>query len=282
AMAMLPRVARSGTADFSGKLRRAGLLLLWGYALTLPWWAEGFPFTETTAVWMPFWTAGVLQTLGVALLIATVLLWLVRTPQVFLALCAGAAVLSVVGASWALAHAAAWPTVVRGFFDPQGAGGGFPLAPWGGYFFAGVTLGGALWLRRAKPLASGAALGVIAGVAFLAQKLLLGSDALLVWRFAWVAALLAVATILTARLARLPSALRLLGQHALTFYVAHMVLLWGAPKFPGLVHRFPPELGWLACLALTAGCLAVTALGLVLIARTRALFGPPSARRAEE
>jgi acyltransferase len=269
AVSVMPR-ARLGTADLPRRVRRGGLLLLWGYLLTLPWWADGFPFTDSTAVWVPFWTAGVLQTLGVSLLIATGLLWWVPRPPVFAGLSAALAVIFFAAAPWLTAHSTHWPAALRGYFDAQSVGGGFPITPWSAYFFAGLALGGGLWVRKAKALEIGGVLVAVAALAWAGSRALAGPDGLLVWRFALVAGVLGSIAVVTSSGLRLPFAIRTLGQHALTFYVAHMVLLWGAPWFPGLVHRLRPELGWVACLALTFGCLGVTAFGIWLLGRTHA------------
>ncbi len=281
AVAVLPRVS-SGTADFPRRLRRGGVLLFWGYLLTLPWWAPGFPFTQSANVWLPFWTSGVLQTLGVALVIATVLLWWVRAPIVFLALSTALAFAAVVAAPWALAHSTSWPAAVRGYFDPQGVGGGFPLAPWAAYFFAGTALGGTLWKRQATPFQISAALFCLACVAWVAQHWAGGANALFLWRLSCVAFLLGAGALVTRSSVQLPSALRTLGRHGLTFYVVHMVVLWGAPGLPGLAQRFRPELGWLECLGLTLGCLVMTSLGLRLIDNAPAIGFPREKPRVED
>ncbi len=260
AVSLLPGVAR-GDVDYGRRVRRGGLLLLWGYLLTLPYWAEGFPFAVEAKVWTPFFTAGVLQTLGVALLIATGLLWAVRKPQVFVGVSAVLALVTVASARWALKFAAAWPEPIRGYFDPQDVGGGFPLVPWAAFFFAGLAIGGGLWLRKAKPLLT---LFVLSALSFAAMALLHGPEALLLKRFGWVLALVGVAAVGLSNAQRLPAAVKLLGQHALTFYVVHMLVLWGIPRVPGLVYRLGPSLGWGGCFALSAACLALTAAGIAI------------------
>lgn len=258
AVSLLPGVAR-GEVDYGRRVRRGGLLLVWGYLLTLPYWADGFPFEVESKIWTPFFTAGVLQTLGVALLIATGLLWAVRKPQTFVAISGLLAVVTVIGSAPLARASAAWPLPIRGYFDPQDVGGGFPLVPWAAFFFAGLAIGGGLWVKKAK---APPVLFVLATLSFAGMTLLHWPEDLLLKRFGWVTALVGVTAVVLAKTQRLPMAVKLLGQHAFTFYVVHMLVLWGVPRVPGLASRFGPSLGWAGCFGLAAACLALTGAGI--------------------
>lgn len=233
------------------RLRRAAELILWGYALTLPWWAEGFPWHASPGVWTPFWAIGVLGTLGLTIAAATLLMR--AFPRRWVAVSAAAAVASIALATQMPRVAADWPQALRGLFDPQGVGGGFPIAPWAGFFFVGVVLGGQLLeangARRAVILlAAAAAFGA-------ASQALKSPHNLVLYRLAFVAGILALASIATARMTRVPGAVRAVSRAALSCYVVHMVVLWGAPFMTGLVHTIGPSLDWPGCLALSAACI---------------------------
>lgn len=259
--AVVPRLEVFGLAgaDFGRRLRRVAVLLCWGYALTLPWWAPGFPFDAPADVWKPFWTAGVLESLAATLLATLGILWVARRPVPFLACCAVVAVAAIGLAPYVAERVALWPEPVRGFFDKQGVPGGFPLSPWAGYFLIGTLLGGALTLVRASASARGLALLGACGVAALGHLVAPLPWALVGLRLAVTCGALGLAAVLAARLTRVPAALRHVSQHALTFYVAHMLALWGAPNVVGLAGRYAGQLGWGECALLTLACLATTA-----------------------
>lgn len=249
---VMSKTGASGQA-VARRLGRAAELIAWGYALTLPWWAEGFPFDAAPNVWTPFFSVGVLTTLGLTISAATLVMWLF--PRRWLWACGGAAVLAFGLAARLPVLVGGWPQALRGLFDAQGVGGAFPFAPWAGYFFVGAVFGGLLLrhdgTRRAALLLGAAA--VFGGV----SQLIPAPWNLILYRLAFVAGILGVASIATARLTRVPHAARAISRAALSCYVVHMVVLWGAPFMTGLVHKVGPQLGWPECVALTVGCLAL-------------------------
>lgn len=85
AVATLPRWAafRGFSPELAARGRRAGVLYLWGYLLTLPWWAEGFPFEAADQVWEAFFAFGVLQCIATALVFAHVLVRVAPSPRLF-------------------------------------------------------------------------------------------------------------------------------------------------------------------------------------------------------
>lgn len=261
AVAVLPRFGAGGllAIDLGRRLRRAAALLLWGYAVVLPWWAPGFPFDAAADVWTPFWTAGVLGCLGATLLGTLLLMALLRRPWPFLAACALVAILAILLEPGVTARVAGWPVPLRGFFDRQSVPGGFPLTPWAGYFLAGVVLGGSLTLTGARATTRILLLlGVSAGAA-LGQSFAGGPHlALVLLRLAVTAAALGFAALFAARSTSSPRPLRYLSRYALTFYVTHMFFLWGVPFCFGLAARVPGQLSWAECGLLTAASVAAT------------------------
>lgn len=247
ATASLPKLLEppTRTRQLTRRLKRAGLLLLVGYAVTLPWWASGFPFAAEQRVWLPFWAIGPLQLSALCLLLATLSTLLVRNLRVLGSLCllGGAASLFVLP-GFEL-DAGTWPLPLRGVFEPLGAAGGHPLLPWGGYYF--FALGLALLLgdtsRQVRMLA-------FAAVAFAALPF--GDHG----RRLTGAFLLLVAAELLGPSARGPT-LQWLSRHSLAVYFGHLVMLWGAPFFVGLVHRIGHSLDWAACALLSALCIGV-------------------------
>ena len=113
--------------------------------------------------------------------------------------------------------------------------------------------------------------------ALLLERLLPAPFDLVFLRMGVIACVLAVASLLTPDRRRVPRAVRGLNHSALTCYVLHMVLLWGAPGLTGLVHWVGPTCGWWECLGLTLACLSLATFGgsvaSLISARTSAAFG---------
>ncbi|MHB8874500.1 MAG: heparan-alpha-glucosaminide N-acetyltransferase domain-containing protein [Myxococcaceae bacterium] len=247
---------RIGPALFR-RVRRAGALFFWGYALTLPWWAPGFPLEVERSLWAPFFAFGVLQTAGTALLAGHLLLLLSRSPRVFALLAAAMAPVVVLAAPavqrWA---AVTLGQPVCGAFDPGGAAGGFPLAPWLAYFFVGCAVGafarqqGWSGAKMAVLTAAGACVSWLAGhfsnpyfTSHLDSRLFwTASPSLFLHRLATALVALSLAAAASLLIRRIPRPLALSGKHALSFYVGHMLLLWGTPLTPGLATLVSPTL----------------------------------------
>ncbi len=263
AVVSLPRHAEHHrwSPVLEARLRRVGALVLWGSALTLPWWAEGFPFKADPAVWYPFLSFGVLHCIAAGLLGGLLLLRLTRTPAQLGVWSTAAALIALFSGPpvqhWASQQSPLW----RGAFFAGSFGGGFPLFPWVGFFFFGVALGA---VAHARPGATGrffAVSGVAAALSLAASVWLRpafhsagAADPSMFLRRLGVALGILAALALAARFVRLPFS-KLASRHALTFYVAHMLIIWGVPFVPGLQFRIGPTLGFAASAAISAACL---------------------------
>ena len=226
----------------------------------------------------PFLSGGVLQTIGLSIVLAIPALYLLRYPSARYVLTALAIVLYVgfVQAfpalkTWVSAHPI--PGLVL-FYD-------FPIWPWFALVLAGLVLG---WTEvrlpddraRARYYAGFAGAGVVLLVAFVGYHLSTGAPLLhfdqdftlnhhwtprsvtLAWIFGWIALQLAVAYYLI-EVKRFPArVLVLLGQTALMLYFLHQIVVYTIVKnWLGLVFNH----WWLYAVAN-----AVLLLGLVLLA----------------
>ena len=289
AVATLPRWAafRSLSPELAARARRAGVLYLWGYLLTLPWWAEGFPFRAPESAWEAFFVFGVLQCIATALVLAHVLVRVVPGPRSFtwVALTLGLALVLAAPAlqQWALAL----PRPLRGLFSAGAVHGGFPLAPWTAFFFLGAAAGMSAAAGRHPPrtLATWMAAG---GTAVLVLAQAFGPPGstnmsyLFLHRLGVVALLLAMLALLALRLRRVPGVVRVLARRALTFYVAHMLVLWGVPLVPGLFHTLPHNFTLPGCALLAALCIAATLAALYLWKAAQGLVALLPLRKAED
>ncbi len=271
AVATLPRFQahRRYGPEVRARLSRALLLFAWGSALTLPWWAEGFPFEARAEVWYPFLSLGVLHCIAVALVVGQVLLRVSKSPAVFAALSFGVAAVAVLAAPALQAWGAGLPPHLgRGAFFAGGFAGGFPILPWAAFFWFGGTVGAWLYSTRAGPLPTSAVLVGTAAVALGAGTLLdpvylelpegleSASPALFLRRLGVASGLLSVLPQVARVFTTLAQHLRLPAANALTFYVGHMLIIWGVPSVTGLYHRLGPTLSFTSCAGLTALCLA--------------------------
>ncbi len=282
-LATLPRFQEHKrlTASVKARLRRAGVLALWGSALTLPWWAEGFPFAARSDVWAPFFTFGVLHCIAVALVLGLALLRVSPTPAVFSGLSLVVAALSSVAAPAVQAWAAPLPSVLRGALFAGSFAGGFPLFPWVGYFFFGACIGTVAWLRGAPALVIAKWTAVLSVILFCAGAALLPAGhawfggglrgtalPLILQRLAIACLVVAVFARCITRWTPALKVFAVLSAHALTFYVGHMLMLWGVPLSAGLHHRVGQTLSFPAVGALTAASLVL--LGALIRAGGRA------------
>jgi len=274
AQATLPRwqAFREWGRPLAARLERVVLLFVWGRLLTLPWWHEGFPLDVPREVWLPFATSGVLECLAVTLLVTHGLL-LVVPPRWLAAALAALAASAVLGAPWLQGVAAGWPMLARGVFNAEGVAGGFPLAPTAAFFWLGAALG-AVAVRRAWSARTCAAAAGVLGAGFLAASRVLSSSPFLD-RSGWVLLILAVLAAAAPR--SLP--LEPFAGRALTFYVGHMLMLWGVPFVPGLVFRVQNGFGVLEVVLVT--CLMLAALAAVCLASEWARQRHQTRRAAE-
>lgn len=278
--ATLPRwrAFRSWGPPLRARLERIVVLFALGHLLTLPWWHEAFPIDVPRDVWLPFATSGVLECLALAMLASHLLLRVCPTPRalgvvsLLLAVCAAAAAAPIQEAT------SGWPLALKGPFNADGVPGGFPLAPFAAYFWLGTTLGVLRPDAWRLAAAGGAALALwwLLRDAFTGPRMDVGSPALFLGRTGWALLLLAGAA---AADRLLPAGLSLerVASRGLTFYVGHMLVLWGVPFLPGLVHRLQHGLSAEGVVAVTVVLLA--ALCAVCLATERPA---PETQRAAE
>lgn len=274
AVATLPRWAtfRSLSPELAARARRAGVLYLWGYLLTLPWWAEGFPFEATDQVWEAFFAFGVLQCIATAFVFAHVLVRLAPSPRVFSWLALVFALALVLVAPPLQRWGMGLSRPIGGAFYAGAVEGGFPLAPWAAFFLLGAAAGTITWvgrwsLRRLAACTAGAG-AVMLLLARVVDPLSRAweqtgprgatSISLFLYRLGVTSLMLAALAVLTSRIHRLPGPTRVLARHALTFYVSHMLVLWGTPLVPGLFHVLPHTLTLVECALLALLCIAAT------------------------
>lgn len=253
----------------SKRLRRVFVLLFWGVVLTLPWWAEGFPFRVRSELWQPSLAFGVLHCIAAAMLISHVLLWWSRSPRSYIALCVAVAVVMALGAPFIQSWAAGLPLWARGALNTGAFGGGFAILPWAGYFLLGCAFG---TLARVSAFFSGHTALCLSGFALVSWVLRLPlawawftfvpkaqwepNPALFLQRLSIAVAVLAVLAVAGSRLNGIARALRIPSRHALTFYVGQMLIIWGVPGLAGLNDRLAGQLSWFECAETTAICLA--------------------------
>jgi len=254
----------------SRRLRRAGVLFAWGYALTLPWWAPGFPVSAPAEAWEAFFAFGVLQTAATALVGAHLLLALAPSPRAFAALSALAALALVAVAPSAQSLA---PVLLehplRGAFWAGKVAGGFPIAPYAAFFLVGSALGACARAEGWTSSRAAVVAAVGAGLGFASARLMApvfarvlrpdefwaSSPSVFLHRLAAALLVLSAAFALSRVVRRAPGWLAFGSRRALTFYVGHMLLLWGTPLTPGLVHLVRPKLELWQSALVAAGCL---------------------------
>lgn len=259
---------RPGPKLFS-RLSRVLTLCMWGWVLTMPWWHPLFPHEAPEDTWVAFTGLSALHCVGLSLLVAQGLVLATRTPQQLERALFAAAVGFVALAPFVFRAAGALPWMVQGPFRATAYPAGFPLFPWSGFFFLGAGLG--LWSARrgwsparlAALLAGLAALSL--GVSLLTEGAVtewLGDDygfvapSLVLRRLALASGVLAVVAFVTRRVRALPDAVLVPSRYSLTFYVAHMAVIWGTPWFIGLHHAVGATLTWLGCAAVSFVVLA--------------------------
>jgi hypothetical protein len=162
------------------------------------------------------------------------------------------------------------PWMLQGPFRATAYPAGFPLFPWAGFFFLGAGLGFLSARRNWKPaqwvgglaVVSVLALGVAAWTeavctTWLGSAYAFVGPSLVLRRLGVAAGLLAVVGLATKRLRGLPDSVLIPSRYSLTFYVAHMAVIWGTPWFIGLHHAVGASLTWAGCAAVAGVVLAV-------------------------
>ncbi|MBL8951347.1 MAG: DUF1624 domain-containing protein [Myxococcaceae bacterium] len=244
------------------RTERIVTLFVVGKLLTLPWWHPGFPVDVPADVWVPFTASGVLECIALAMAVAHGLALLKLTPRTFAAVMLALTVAAVGLAAPVQAATAGWPLLLRGPFNTDGAGGGFALFPNGGYFWLGVAVG-ALWVT--KPWSSATTLGLGAAAKLVALAVG-GGGALFLSRGGWALLLLGALQLAVPAGAAMPK-VELVARRAFTFYVVHMVALWGVPFVPGLVFLVQKSFSVFGVLGATAAILGGTAAALLAVDR---------------
>jgi len=232
------------TPELRARLERIALLFIIGKLLTLPWWHPGFPVDVPAEVWLPFTTSGVLECLALAMLVAHACIALMP-PRAFAGVCLALAAAAALLERPLQSATAAWPMLLRGPFNNDGVWGGFPIAASGGYFWLGAALG---VLYAFRPWSAATTLAVGAG-------LLAAKGQLFITRAGVALAVLGVLALVVSS-APQHGVVDRLSRRALTFYVGHMVLLWGVPFVPGLVFLSQRGLGPGGVLGVTVAMLA--------------------------
>ncbi len=235
------------------KLRRVAVLLGVGTFLQVPRWSGPAYSAEE---WQYLLRCGVLHAIGLSLLLGVSLLALTRRRRTLFAWAAGVLAITAIAVA-PLASDAGHLPVGLGLLSRTQEGSLFPLVPWCAHFLLGAALArlhldlpALRPIRRAGLLVAG--LGVALAIAGYSARGALGVDTRLLAN--WVShpavflsrAGLAWLTfgLLALALGDLDSRrwLQPIAAHALSIYVAHLVLLYGWPGMPGLIHRLGPSL----------------------------------------
>lgn len=261
---------RTATRKLLARGSRVLTLFLWGWVLTLPWWHPGFPYAAPEETWVAFSALSALHCVGLSLFLAHGVLWLSRSEQQLERGLLAVGLALVVLAPWAFTAAGAWPWWWQGVFRATAYPAGFPLFPWGAFFFVGAAAG--LWSARrgwtvgrlAALLGGGAVVSLAVAAAteaacteWLGDAFGFVGPSLVLRRLGVALGVLAVAAWATRRVGALPTAVLLPSRRSLTFYVAHMAVIWGTPWFIGLHHAVGPWLTFGGCAAVTFVLLAV-------------------------
>ena len=274
------------TPTFRKRLYRYLSLFAIGYALQLP------PLSASTSSWehgslRVFIRVEALQHIGAALLFCQLLVVILRRRI------AVAATTFLLGALIVLAGPAVSRMPVAelgpplfGAYWTSDLGSTFPLIPWAGFVFIGVTTGAVLRGASGRLPLWGIALAFgTAGLLLVGLSLQLDlrwpavfgehpywkvSPYFFLRRLGWVVCTLGVLAAGDAllRLLRVEPGpirgwVRRISQHSLVLYVAHLVILYGSPLSTGLNRALHGRLDWLQSAGVVA--LMFAALGLLLV-----------------
>ena len=237
------------------RLRRAGLLVLLGYALHAPfaalWGAPAAGLVREALI------VDVLQCIGASLALLELLALAVPSTAVLRAACALLAALCLLAAPWSALLDASGPA--RGLINYVSAAGGslFPLLPWAGHVFLGVLL--APWLLRAERRAGR---WLVAGLAVLALAQLAGAAGAAVagvqlTRVGWVLVAGAALEQLEPATRGWPDWAWRLSSETLFIYAFHVLLVYGQGL--GLAALIGERLSPLASVLLAAVVVALSA-----------------------
>ncbi len=254
--------AHKASPDGARKRFRRGLdLILIGYALRIPWAVVyGGPEGAIESAWYRFLGCGVLQCIGVTLLMLESLTWVSRRPQQVVTASAGLAAAMVVLAPFA--DGLVPSGVLRGVVNYVSHQGGspFPVLPWGAFMLIGVVLGAVvlpkgaatpLWQRLLR-------IGAVFAVSYATFQWLKGVDfpgvteittysskpVAIFDRLSGIMVLVGGLAVLCHPIRRLPAVLAIVSGETLAVYVIHLVLLFHPPFYlAGRIGRSSLELG---------------------------------------
>jgi acyltransferase len=261
-------ISRSGAKGWAvprGRLRRVVLLLVIGYALRWPGWAQERLVAGDREIWAHFLAFDVLHCIAVVLLVTSLVLALPWRASV------QAAILAALGVAAAVIGAGAGtPGQVQGpahlpaslvrlaLLQVVGGTSPFPVVPWAAYFFAGTVVGMLAPADRRGALAMG-----WVGLALIVLALPLGrlgerpagDPILIAFRIGVVLAVLAALEAVPAALARRAAPL---GKSSLGVYAIHLPIVYGWSHIAGLSWRVGPTLGTAAAIGVAALVLLVS------------------------
>ena len=241
-----PRVAKG--------VKRALLLLAFGYLLRLPSTSVMGVFSASDEQLRAFWTVDALQSIGMGILLLLFAAFLSEKLRLNdLAVFLGGGLFFFVCAPFCeLINWNGWlPAPIAAYFY-SGSGSLFPLFPWAGYMMFGGVLGAYLARTgdRYEPFKSSCKL-MVAGVALLALYYCAGylkaagygsahfwaySHDLVLLRLGSVLLLIVLVMSLSAKVRAVPQTLLAVGRRTLPIYVLHLVILYGSPWNHGLTQ----------------------------------------------
>jgi len=261
-------ISRSGARGWAvprSRLRRVLLLLVIGYALRWPGWAQERLQAGDREIWAHFLAFDVLHCIAVVLLIASLVLALPwRAPARAAILAALALLAAALGAGAGTPGQIQGPAhlphslLLLGLLQVVGGTSPFPVVPWAAYFLAGTVVGLLAPAERRGALAMAVAGAVLVGAALQFPGLgdrPAGDPVLIGFRIGVVVAVLAALELVPATLARRAAPL---GKSSLGVYAIHVPIVYGWSHIAGLSWRVGPTLGTAAAAAVAVLVLAVS------------------------
>ena len=250
---------RSPGPKLTARLRRCVALMAAGFFLQIPRWHGWPPFDLTAEEWRYVLRCNVLHCVALSVLFTHGLMALTGTRRTFTLAAIGCGLLAILLAPplTAMELPTSLP-IVFALVVRTNEGSLFPVFPWLAHFLFGATL--ARLHLDVPALATARRLGALLAVA---GPLLLAfgslcraldparvtapgywtTDASLVMTRAGGAwCFIAAVALLFGKLQTSPRLLQEISARSLSVYVLHLMILWGPPTLPGLVHRVGPTL----------------------------------------